>query len=464
MDANAAADGLIGRVLRSPAARLLGLGVLALALQAPVLYVGDLVRERQGTRDAAVAEMAAAWGGAQRLAGPFLLVPYRTPAERDGARQGESAATFLPVDLRVTADLKTERLRRGLFQAPVYRSIVELSGRFEPPDFRQWAVAADQVLGERAELVFEVSDVRTIQTGARLRWEGGDLEWRPGTGLRGDGRPGIHARLPELAAGAPAEGAPAAGAGAWTFRATLELAGSAGLRMAPAAEATAVEITGDWPDPSFQGAWLPAERELRDGGFSASWRISHLGRGFPQSWRAGAGAYGEQIDAAMVGVDLLTPVDPYRQAVRSLKYSLLFLALTFGTAWLFEVLGGARLHLIHYALIGAAMCLFYLLELALSEHLGFPAAYAIAAALVVVTNGAYARSLLSTGRAALLAGVLGVLYAGMYALLQLDDYALLAGAGALFLILAAVMYATRRVDWHAADFIRPSHTTKIPDK
>ena len=443
MNGNAAADGLLGRVLRSPAARLLGLGVLALALQAAVLFVGELVRERQGTRDAAVAEMAAAWGGAQRLAGPFLLVPYRTPAERDGARQGEAAATFLPVELRVTAALQTERLRRGLFQAPVYRSIVELAGRFEPPDFRQWAVAADQVLGDRAELVFEVSDVRTIQAGARLRWEDGELEWRPGTGLRAGGRPGIHARLPQLADGAPADGA-----GAWTFRATLELAGSAGLRLAPTAEATAVEITGDWPDPSFQGAWLPAARELRDGGFSASWSISHLGRGFPQSWRAGA--YGEQIDAAMVGVDLLTPVDPYRQAERSLKYSLLFLALTFGTAWLFEVLGGARLHLIHYALIGAAMCLFYLLELALSEHLGFPAAYAIAAALVVVTNGAYARSLLSGGRAALLAGVLAVLYAGMYALLQLDDYALLAGAGALFLILAAVMYATRRVDWHAA--------------
>ena len=443
MNGNAAADGLLGRVLRSPAARLLGLGVLALALQAAVLFVGELVRERQGTRDAAVAEMAAAWGGAQRLAGPFLLVPYRTPAERDGARQGEAAATFLPAELRVTAALQTERLRRGLFQAPVYRSLVELAGRFEPPDFRQWAVAADQVLGDRAELVFEVSDVRTIQAGARLRWADGELEWRPGTGLRAGGRPGIHARLPQLAAGAPAEGG-----GAWTFRATLELTGSAGLRLAPAAEATAVEITGDWPDPSFQGAWLPAERELRDGGFSASWSISHLGRGFPQSWRAGA--YGEQIDAAMVGVDLLTPVDPYRQAERSLKYSLLFLALTFGTAWLFEVLGGARLHLIHYALIGAAMCLFYLLELALSEHLGFPAAYAIAAALVVVTNGAYARSLLSAGRALLLAGVLGVLYAGMYALLQLDDYALLAGAGALFLILAAVMYATRRVDWHAA--------------
>ena len=285
-------------------------------------------------------------------------------------------ATFLPSELRVTADLTTDRLRRGLFEAPVYRSTVEISGSFDPPDFEKWAVPADRVIWERAEVVFDVSDVRSVQAGARLRWGEAELAFQPGTGLRGGGRTGIHARL------------------------------------------------GD-----------------------AEWRISHLGRGYPQNWRDGT--YGEEVDAATVGVDLLTPIDPYRQSVRSLKYSLLFLALTFGVAWLFEVLGGARLHLIHYALIGAAMCLFYLLELALSEHIGFPAAYAIAAALVVITNGAYARSLLSTRRAALLAGGLCVLYGAMYMLLQLDDYALLAGAVGLFLILAAIMYATRAVDWHA---------------
>ena len=440
MDTNIAADSLIARVerlLRSPLVRLLGIGGLALVLQVSVLFIGDLVRDRRSTRDAAVAELASIWGGAQRLAGPFLVVPYRTPADPVGEGTVEVVATFLPSELRVAADLTTDRLRRGLFEAPVYRSTVEISGSFDPPDFGQWAVPADRVIWERAEVVFDVADVRSIQAGARLRWGEAELEFQPGTGLRAGGRPGIHARLGDLAKGA----------GAGTFSATLDLAGSASLRVAPTAEVTTVELAGDWPDPSFQGAWLPVERDLGDSGFSAAWRISHLGRGYPQSWRDGT--YGEEVDAATVGVDLLTPIDPYRQSVRSLKYSLLFLALTFGVAWLFEVLGGARLHLIHYALIGAAMCLFYLLELALSEHIGFPAAYAIAAALVVVTNGAYARSLLSTRRAALLAGVLCVLYAGMYVLLQLDDYALLAGAVALFLILAAIMYATRAVDWHA---------------
>ena len=440
MDTNIAADSLIARVervLRSPLVRLLGIGGLALVLQVSVLYIGDLVRDRRSTRDAAVAELASIWGGAQRLAGPFLVVPYRTPADTAGEGTVEVVATFLPSELRVTADLTTDRLRRGLFEAPVYRSTVEISGSFDPPDFEKWAVPADRVIWERAEVVFDVSDVRSVQAGARLRWGEAELAFQPGTGLRAGGRTGIHARLGDLAKGA----------GAGAFSATLDLAGSASLRVAPTAEVTSVELAGDWPDPSFQGAWLPVERDLGDSGFSAEWRISHLGRGYPQSWRDGT--YGEEVDAATVGVDLLTPIDPYRQSVRSLKYSLLFLALTFGVAWLFEVLGGARLHLIHYALIGAAMCLFYLLELALSEHIGFPAAYAIAAALVVITNGAYARSLLSTRRAALLAGGLCVLYGAMYLLLQLDDYALLAGAVGLFLILAAIMYATRAVDWHA---------------
>ena len=425
---------LIQRWLRSPLVRLLGIGALALVLQVPVLFIGDLVRERQRTRDDAVTEMASTWGGAQRLTGPYLIVPYRRAA---GDGMAESTATFLASDLQVTADLATLRLRRGLFEGPVYRSTVELAGTFRRPDFAQWGISADQVLWDQAEVAFDLSDVKAIHAGARLRWAEAELELQPGSGTRSGGRAGIHARLPRLAGGE-----------AWPFAATLEFGGSVSLHVAPAAEVTVVALTGDWPDPSFGGAWLPEERELGDDGFSASWRISHLGRGYPQSWRDDA--FDEQIEAATVGVELLTPVDPYRQAVRSLKYSLLFLALTFGTAWLFEVLGGARLHLIHFALIGAAMCLFYLLELALSEHLGFPAAYAIAACAVVLTNGAYATSLLSARRALLLAGVLAALYAGMYVLLQLADYALLAGSIALFLILAGIMYATRTVDWHAA--------------
>ena len=162
------------------------------------------------------------------------------------------------------------------------------------------------------------------------------------------------------------------------FACTLELNGSNQLRFAPLGDNTEVRLRGNWPDPSFQGRWLPVERQVRPDGFDATWRIPHLGRNYPRSWRAGSNA--PPIVASRFGIDLLTPVDAYRQTERSLKYQVLFLGLTFTVIWLFEVLGGLRLHVIQYGLIGGAMCIFYLLELSLAEHLGFPAAYSIAAA------------------------------------------------------------------------------------
>ncbi len=156
-----------------------------------------------------------------------------------------------------------------------------------------------------------------------------------------------------------------------------------------------------------------------------------------------------EIPASQFGLDLLSPVDAYRQTERSLKYQLLFLGLTFAVIWLFEVLGGLRLHVIQYGLIGAAMCIFYLLELSLAEHLGFLVAYTIAAAAVVVLVVSYGLAVLkSRGRAILVGAVLAGLYLCLYVLLQIQDYALLIGALGLFGILAAIMYATRHVEWN----------------
>ena len=193
---------------------------------------------------------------------------------------------------------------------------------------------------------------------------------------------------------------------------------------------------------------MPVERSVGPEGFSATWRIPHLGRNYPQSWRTGNN--GDAVTASQFGVDLLSPVDAYRQTERNLKYQLLFLGLTFTVIWLFEVLGGLRLHVIQYALIGAAMCIFYLLELSLAEHIGFPVAYTLAAAAVVALVVFYGFAILrSRGRAILIGVVLVGLYVCLYVLLQIQDYALLIGSLGLSLILAAIMYVTRRVNWYA---------------
>ncbi len=428
---------------RSPLTRAFILGVLALFLEIPVLFIASLVEEHNQTRDEAIAEMTSHWGGSQRLAGPFLVIPYRYQVTEvleglgERTRWVDGAATFLPTELSADVSLATERRRRGIFEAPVYRSTAQLTGAFDPPDFTQWDIAPDQILWDRAQVAFDLSDVHAIQTGARIEWAGDQLTFEPGAGLRASDRSGIHAPLANLEPGRQ-----------WSFSFSLEFNGSSRIDIAPVGAVTTVSITGDWPDPSFQGAWLPTNRDVAADAFSAEWNIPHLGRNFPQSWRQGTKS--EEIDASMFGVDLLSPVDPYRQTIRSLKYSLLFFTLTFVTAWLFEVLGGARLHPIHYALIGAAMCLFYLLELALSEHIGFASAYSIAAAAVVVVNTGYAWSILaSPSRAGILAGALVGLYTFLYVLLQIQDYALLIGAIGIFVVLAGIMYATRHVNWHS---------------
>lgn len=232
-----------------------------------------------------------------------------------------------------------------------------------------------------------------------------------------------------------------------TFVANLELTGSGGLRFVPNGRSTTVSLSSDWPDPSFRGAWLPTSRAVESSGFSAEWIIPFLGRDYPQQWTSADEPY-DRIVASGFGVDLYTPVDHYRMAERSTKYAPLFLVFTFGIFWLFDVLVGVRVHPVQYLLAGAAMCMFYLLELSLSEHIGFLAAYATASGAVTVLVASYARAVLqSTLRGVGMGGAMGLLYAYLLSLLSLERYALLVGSVGLFMALGAVMYLTRWIDW-----------------
>jgi inner membrane protein len=187
---------------------------------------------------------------------------------------------------------------------------------------------------------------------------------------------------------------------------------------------------------------------VEDEGFSADWDIPFLGRDYPQAWVDTADPH-ELIVESQFGVELITPVDHYRMAERSTKYAPLFLTLTFALLWLFDTLVGVRVHPIQYLLVGAAVCTFYLLELSLSEQVGFVRAYAIAALGVVGLVAAYTKTVLgSTTRGAMMAGSTGLLYSYLFVLLTLERYALLVGSLGLFSALATVMHLTRSVDWH----------------
>ena len=414
-----------------PMAGVLVIVGLVLALQIPIALVRGIIQERIETRDQAVAEVEGTWGAAQSILGPRLVVPLK---RAEGDLAPDDFISLLPATLSVHGDVSARPLRRGLFTVPVYATDLTLRGRFDPAELTAAGVDEGGLAWERASLVVEVSDPRALAAGASASWEGATVSLLPGV-VGSVGRRGIHA---DVTRPSP-DGA--------TFELHLALQGSEALWFVPFARETEVGLESDWPHPAFAGAWLPTERKVDAAGFSATWKVPFLGRDYPQTWSPSTDP-GNAVLASRFGVDLVSPVDPYRMSERSTKYAPLFLVLTFGVLWLFDTLTGVRVHAMQYLLVGAGMCLFYLLELSLSEHLGFLSAYVTASAGVVGLVGLYAKAVLgSTMRGAALGGSVAALYAYLLALLSLEKYALLAGSLGLFVALATVMYLTRWVDW-----------------
>src|SRR2546425_32389 len=437
--------GLTTAIRGSRLLRLLLIGFLVLLVLIPAAMIGGLVSDRRATREGAVEEVTGKWGRMQVITGPALVIPYvqrRVELDKNGqkvVRVQTHRLTVLPETLTVRGDIESEERHRGIFSVPVYRLRLEVSGRFAKPNFSDWNVEGADVRWDRAELGVGISDARAIQEQTDLTWNGRTVPFLPGTSAFDLTNTGIHAPLTAVS---PAP--------AFDFKFPLVLNGSVGVYFVPFGRETAVSLRSNWPDPSFQGNWLPAKRSVTDKGFEASWKIPFLGRNYPQAWTDGA-SMSDTVAASKFGLDLITPVDEYRMAERSTKYAGLFILLTFAAIWLIEVLGRLRVHSIQYLLVGAAMCVFFFLELALSEHLGFSPAYTVASVAVIALIASYSLAALrSPRRAGVVGGLVALLYGYLYVLLNNQDYALLIGSVGLFLMLAAVMYLTRRIDWHEA--------------
>jgi inner membrane protein len=229
----------------------------------------------------------------------------------------------------------------------------------------------------------------------------------------------------------------------------LELAGMDRLDVVPAADDAEIVLRSPWPHPSFVGRFLPETRTVSDRGFEALWRVTGLATNIRDAFqRCGEGKC-EEYAASAFGVSLMPGVDVYQQSYRAVHYGLLFVVLTFALFFLYEVLAGLRVHPIQYALVGFALTAFYVLLIALAEHIAFGWAYLAAAAACVLLIGVYVRCVLgSFGRAAAMSALMCSLYGSLYMVLGSEDYALLMGALLLFAVLAAFMLATRRLDWY----------------
>ena len=429
----------LGSLMSRPGPRLAGLAILILVLLIPLAMIEQRVLERGERRNEAAAGVAQAWGQRQSVAGPMLRLPY-TVHWREGKEERSRSGWLVlaPRRMEVDARLDSQVRRRGIFEVPVYRARTTMRGDFVLPDLGGLGLSLSNVDFSRAELMIGISGAGGLTADSRASVADRELVLEPAA--QSLGTQGVHARLPQgLSSEALLAGVP--------FQVTLGLNGSTAFSLAPVARETVLNLASDWPHPSFIGRGLPTQSRIASSGFDASWSRSHLGRGYPPVWLDDQ-VTRDLIDASAFGVELCVPVDPYRMAERIAKYGALLLLLSFAAIWVMEILGGRPLHPVQYLLLGGSLCLFGLLQLALAEHLGFAAAFCLAAAAVVVQAAWYARVATGSTRRGLgLGGLLGGWFGYLYVVLQAEDLAFLLGAIALFAALTAVMWSTRKVNW-----------------
>jgi inner membrane protein len=438
--------------------KLIGVGILILLLLIPLGMITGVLSDRLQRRNEAVADITSSWGREQNVIGPVVIIPYqyrfKTVKEvpgKDGKvekREVEETAGawayFLPEVLNVTGDAQTQMLHRGIYDAAVFRAQVKLSGRFAPPDFGPFKIDLKDVQWKDALVTIAINDLRGTREGLVLDWGGVKRPMLPGSNVPGY-TTGATATLGDgKLINAPVE-----------FSIPIDFNGSEGIYFAPFGVQNEAVLKSNWPDPAFHGAFLPAERSVRADGFDAKWKVSYYGRSYPQSWTSQMGNERfttQAVAQSMFGAQFLSILDAYRYVERSIKYGVLFLVLVFTTFFLFEVTARQKIHPFQYLMVGAALCLFYLLLLSISEFIGFGLAYLIAAAASTILITWYCRFFLGGGVRTLMigAGLAGV-YTFLYITLRQQDYALLMGAIALFILLGVVMYVTRKIDWYARD-------------
>jgi inner membrane protein len=440
--------------MRSLGVKFFVLGLLVFMLSLPLFAVWLLVKDREANFRRATAEIGRQWGGAQILTGPMLEIPVKVlqPSEKEGEppREVTRRALLAPDRLDVTGVTSTETRKRGIHEAVVYQADLAMRAVFSAPDFealRYPVIAADWT---RARIVAGISDLKGIETLA-IKANGRGIEnIEPGLGSAyGSSLSGLRAPA-GLSQGFAETGQPL------TVDLMLDLKGSQAINFVPAGDQTTVSLESPWPHPSFSGNFLPQSREIGADGFNANWSVPKLARDIPHLSLAGGQTFPRYLHSSF-GVRFYQPVDFYKQVDRAVKYGVLFVSMAFLVIFVIEIVSRGRMHLVHYAMTGMMIVVFYTLLLALAEFVGFTVAYAVAAGATGAVIAAFVASLFP-GRTWTVAafGGFAALYGFLYVVLQLAEAALLVGSVTGFVILSVLMFATRDTDWGARKPLPPA--------
>ena len=411
------------------------IGLLILIMLIPGALVRNLIREREETQQNVITEIGSKWGTGQTFSGPVMSIPYIQIIETDEKKYKEiHHAYFLPEKLDLNILVEPEIRYRGIYRTVVYNALIRAEGVFSIPDHESLNLDPGNLIREDAFLQVGISDMRGIQENITIRWNQSNIQAEPGVPSRDLVTTGLHATV-NLEEGDE-----------FLFSFEIQLNGSEYLYFIPVGRETRASMKSSWGNPKFDGAFLPDERAIAENGFTASWKILHLNRNYPQAWKDSE----YTMDDSAFGTYLLLPVDQYRKTERSAKYAIMFIALTFMIFFFVEILNKKRIHPVQYLLVGLSISIFYVLLLSLSEQIGFNPAYLISAAATVAMITSYAAGIFKNTRLSLILGFcLVLLYAFLFTLIQLQDYALLLGSIGLFMAMGIIMYTSRNVDWYS---------------
>lgn len=415
------------------------IGFMVLVLLIPTFIIMYLVNERKERKQEVTKEISNKWSAAQTITGPFLVIPYN---ETENNILVKKYLNILPEQLEINGNIEPEIRYRSIYKVPVYttRPLV-LKGKFSKNSLHAVNVNPVTIRWTEAKLCIGISDLKGLKE-QTIKWNGQILVMEAGMPESNVAEQGINASVQLDSSFLNTD---------FDFSVQLDLQGSEKLFFTPAGSNTKVHISSRWNNPAFDGRYLPDTEKINKNSFEADWKISAFNRDFPKIF-SNSSIIKYSVAASAFGVILLSPFDAYVQTMRSLKYAILVIALTFFAYFFTEIFQKRAVHPLQYILIGMALVVFYTLLLSISEYILFPIAYLTAASATIILLSWYTHSIFKKAKTTVIfALLLSVLYLFIYVLIQMQDNALLFGSIGLFVLLALAMYLSRRIDWYNID-------------
>lgn len=431
------------KVRNSLTFRIVTIVVLILLLLIPVSMIQSLISEREYRQQEAITEVSSKWANEQIITGPVLTIPYKTFVRVQqtnglGDKLVESIqyAHFLPNTLNIESIVTPETRNRGIFKVIVYSSKLHITGDFAEPNFKDWDIAPEHIMWKDAFVSIGISDLRGIKEQIELIWNTNKVLFEPGVQTNDVIEKGLSCKLSDSDMKITAS----------KFSYNVQINGSSKLQFTPIGKTTKVNMLAHWGSPKFDGAFLPDNKQISKDSVTATWQVLHVNRSYPQQFKGGVN---NSIEESAFGVELKVPVDEYQKSMRSAKYAALFISLTFLIFFFIEVLSAVRIHPIQYIIVGLALCIFYTLLIAISEHISFAWSYLVASLAIIGLIGMYAHFMFKQVKiSTIFVLLLSLLYGFIFTIIQSEDYALLMGSIGLFVVLAIVMFLSRKIDWY----------------